>query len=160
MGIPQLWQTLRQAGVVFDLSGKENEVEIAKTVDGLAIAVDVTIWILQANLQPNMAEVFTNPTSRALKICFDRVSSSSWLLWYRMRAAREELAFWGRVIGCLLLMSRLRKVALSAAHERQQVGLVSFYSDGDWRCAEIDLSKIGFQDAECSRKCLAQSGFY
>lgn len=75
MGIPQLWQTLRQGGAMFDLSGKENEAEIAKAVDGLAIAVDVTIWVLQANLQPSLAEVFTNTTSRALKICFDRVSS-------------------------------------------------------------------------------------
>ena len=75
MGVYKLWDDLRQAGAVVDLAGKECEREIAQTVDGLTIAVDVSIWMVQASMQPNLAEVFESPLARVLKVCFDRVSS-------------------------------------------------------------------------------------
>ena len=75
MGIYKLWDDLRQAGVVVDLAGKDCEREIAQAVDGLTIAVDVSIWMVQASMQPNLAEVFESPVARVLKVCFDRVRS-------------------------------------------------------------------------------------
>jgi hypothetical protein len=77
MGITKLWADLRQAGLVVELNGKECEKEIAHTVDGLTIAVDVSIWMFQASMQPNLAEVFESPTARVLKVCFDRVGVHS-----------------------------------------------------------------------------------
>lgn len=47
MGITSLWANLRQAGIVTDFSGKENEVQIAQAVDGLSVAIDVSIWMFQ-----------------------------------------------------------------------------------------------------------------
>ena len=74
MGIYRLWADLREAGLVVDLAGKDCEREIAQCVDGLTIAVDVSIWMVQASMQPNLAEVFASPLARVLKVCFDRVS--------------------------------------------------------------------------------------
>jgi len=77
MGITHLWAYLRQAGLVVELAGKESEKEIAQTVDGLTVAVDISIWMVQAALQPSLAEVFDSPTARVIKVCFDRVSAPS-----------------------------------------------------------------------------------
>lgn len=49
MGISKLWADLRQAGLVSDLNGKEHEIAIAEGVDGLSIAVDVSIWMFQVS---------------------------------------------------------------------------------------------------------------
>ena len=47
MGITKLWADLRQAGLIVELNGKEHEVQIAHEVDGMSVAIDVSIWIFQ-----------------------------------------------------------------------------------------------------------------
>lgn len=50
MGVTKLWADLRQAGLVIDLNGKENETQIAHAVDGMSVAIDVSIWMFQVGL--------------------------------------------------------------------------------------------------------------
>ena len=77
MGVQQLWANLRQAGVVQELSSADKEdLQIVEALDSTAVAVDASIWVVQATLQPNLTEFFRSPTARALKVCFDRVRRS------------------------------------------------------------------------------------
>ena len=49
MGINKLWADLRQAKLIDEIVGKENEPGLAAEVDGLVVAVDVSIWMFQVN---------------------------------------------------------------------------------------------------------------
>lgn len=73
MGVTALWDVLHSIGAVKECSGVAGIPEILKHVDGHAIAVDTTIWMVEAMTQPNLKEVFHSDKARVLKVCFDRV---------------------------------------------------------------------------------------
>lgn len=54
MGICKLWADLRQAHVVEEVAWKEDELSIAKEVDGLVVAIDVSIWVFQVSLRVSL----------------------------------------------------------------------------------------------------------
>ena len=63
-------------GLVDEYTGQSQTLEILNKVDGKAIAIDVTIWMVEAMTQPNLREVFHSDLARVLKVCFDRVRLS------------------------------------------------------------------------------------
>jgi phosphoribulokinase len=51
MGIAQLWQALRETNAVVRLTGIEQHQSIVQQVDQLVIAVDLSIWVVEALTQ-------------------------------------------------------------------------------------------------------------
>ena len=75
MGVVHFWEALRHEGLVKQLTAEKGEDrEIANAVDGRVLAVDLSVWVLQAGLQQDR-QVHFGPTQSALKLCFERVRS-------------------------------------------------------------------------------------
>ena len=86
MGISKLWTDLRQAGLVSEMNGREHEVEIAREVDGLSIAVDVSIWMFQVDL----GALLISPASLdILKPFLDGLPAPSLACKYAMLASQK-----------------------------------------------------------------------
>jgi hypothetical protein len=76
MGVVQLWNVLQGEGLVESLSGSvpEEHRRLVDEVDGKVLAVDLSVWIMQATAQTALFELFT-PEEAAIKVCLERVSS-------------------------------------------------------------------------------------
>ncbi|KAK9818436.1 hypothetical protein WJX72_012549 [[Myrmecia] bisecta] len=78
MGVSHLWQLLREEGLVATWKGNEGQhTAIAPEIDGQAVAVDLSLWLMQASSQPDLIANFPNPEERCLKVAFER--ASNWL---------------------------------------------------------------------------------
>jgi hypothetical protein len=63
MGVSNLWQVLKAAGLVTQLpspdggglAGRDAALHIARAVDGKTIAVDLSIWLFEASKQVALA---------------------------------------------------------------------------------------------------------
>lgn len=75
MGVTNLWRSLEHGGAVWRLDGSTPAQHEALTaeLEGKVLAVDLSVWIMQAQTQPALLENYHSPHARALKIVFDRV---------------------------------------------------------------------------------------
>ncbi|KAL0048711.1 hypothetical protein WJX82_009391 [Trebouxia sp. C0006] len=74
MGVSELWPLLKAVGITQVWSGLEGtHAQVVEEVDNKSIAIDLSAWIVQATCQPNLAEAFSDPTSQALIVSFNRV---------------------------------------------------------------------------------------
>lgn len=47
---------------------------VAKEIENKAVAVDLAVWLVQAQTQPALYENYASPQAACLKVVFDRVS--------------------------------------------------------------------------------------
>ena len=74
MGVSELWSLLKAEGSVQHWSGREGaHASIVSAVEGKAVAIDLSAWIVQATCQPNLAEAFGDPENQAVMVSFNRV---------------------------------------------------------------------------------------
>ena len=72
MGVAQLWQALsKDPTIVQRWNGKEHATAAAAEIEGKVIAVDLSMWIFQAQLQEKIQEHFSK-TECAMKVAFER----------------------------------------------------------------------------------------
>jgi len=67
---------------------------VVAEVENKVVAVDLSVWLVQAQTQPALVENFSSPQAAVLKVVFDRVSQ--WLGSTRRVANTEH------VLACLL----------------------------------------------------------
>lgn len=74
MGIASLWKLLTEEGVVRKLSGSDPSQHhtLLSELDGTAIAVDLSAWIMQADQQLALLPHFGR-TERCMKVALERV---------------------------------------------------------------------------------------
>jgi transcription elongation factor Elf1 len=79
MGVANLWQSLGQSGAVEAFSGAtpDGHAELLGEVQGTAVAVDLSTWIMQALSQPALQEHYATPAARALSVVLWR--TTHWL---------------------------------------------------------------------------------
>ena len=101
MGIANLWSFLRSAGLVTQLKGDEEggHAEIVRQVQGKVVAIgeawaekphshtwhgsepgsraDLSLWVFQARLQPQLAGAFESEEARCAKVAFERVRAAA-----------------------------------------------------------------------------------
>lgn len=79
MGVTTLWKVLREEGLVQTFSGADGGAggAIAAQVDGSAVAVDLSLWLCQAEAQPDLAGLGMSRESRCIKVAFERVRPRS-----------------------------------------------------------------------------------
>jgi hypothetical protein len=75
MGVKHLWRTLEKGGAVELLDGGDaaQHCEILDELEGAAVAVDLSAWLVQAQTQPALAQNYDSDFACALKVVFDRV---------------------------------------------------------------------------------------
>lgn len=75
MGVSELWSLLKAEGATVAWSGSNGgHAAIVQEVENIAVAIDLSTWIIQATLQPNLVEVFQDSECRALIVTFNRAS--------------------------------------------------------------------------------------
>lgn len=67
-------QALEKADAVTNIEG--SQADVAAEVEGKVIAVDLSVWLVQATTQTALYEAYGSPHAACLKIVFDRVSHS------------------------------------------------------------------------------------
>ncbi|KIZ05294.1 putative Flap endonuclease GEN [Monoraphidium neglectum] len=74
MGVKHLWRTLEKGGAVELLDGGDaaQHCEILDELEGAAVAVDLSAWLVQAQTQPALAQNYDSDFACALKVVFDR----------------------------------------------------------------------------------------
>jgi hypothetical protein len=74
MGVAHLWQSLGHSGAVEAFSGAtpQGHARLLGEVQGSAVAVDLSTWIMQAATQPALQEHYATPTARALSVVLSR----------------------------------------------------------------------------------------
>lgn len=78
MGVSQLWSLLKSLGNVQSISASDGaHTTIVQEVQGRAVAVDLSGWVVQATCQPDLAQAFNDPDSQALSVSFNRVSTGT-----------------------------------------------------------------------------------
>jgi len=79
MGVANLWQSLGHCGAVEAFSGAtpDGHARLMAEVQGTAVAVDLSPWIVQAATQPALQEHYATPTARALHVVLWR--TAHWL---------------------------------------------------------------------------------
>ncbi|KAL6753192.1 hypothetical protein V8C86DRAFT_3140226 [Haematococcus lacustris] len=75
MGVAQLWKTLRDAGCVQDFAGAT--LDVPRDVDGKVVAVDASVWIMEASQQANLQGVIYGTNARIAKVVLER--TLNWL---------------------------------------------------------------------------------
>ena len=78
MGVSELWSLLKSVGNVQSISASEGaHTTIVQELQGRAVAVDLSGWVVQATCQPDLAQAFNDPDSQALSVSFNRVSAGT-----------------------------------------------------------------------------------
>lgn len=74
MGIADLWRLLEAEDVVEKYTGANaaDHAAIVRAVDGQVIAVDLSMWLMQADQQRAIVEHFSRE-ERCMKVAFERV---------------------------------------------------------------------------------------
>jgi hypothetical protein len=79
MGIKGLWSLI--SADVEILSGDPSPAKVARIVDGKRIAVDLSVWMCQAENMGNPAYASkTNREHRIIKVVFERVSNNKYTI--------------------------------------------------------------------------------
>jgi hypothetical protein len=83
MGVSDLWHFLRASGAMREWSAESEgpaavQKACAAQVEGLVVAVDLSLWACQALSQPDLGEAFKRDEARVLKVVFDRVRLLMW----------------------------------------------------------------------------------
>jgi hypothetical protein len=75
MGVKSLWQLINGANLVEQWNGQNptHVPAIAAELDGSVLAVDLSMWIMQATGQQEL-NVYCNADEAAAKVAFERVS--------------------------------------------------------------------------------------
>lgn len=75
MGVKQLWRALERGGAVEALEGADPQqhAEILRELEGSVVAVDLSMWLMQAQTQPQLAQALASDYACCLKVVFDRV---------------------------------------------------------------------------------------
>ncbi|KFM26231.1 Flap endonuclease GEN-like protein 1 [Auxenochlorella protothecoides] len=163
MGIASLWKLLTEEGVVRKLSGSDPSQHhtLLSELDGTAIAVDLSAWIMQADQQLALLPHFGR-TERCMKVALER--SIQWLrhgclpvIVVEGRAPAEKLAAvqaryaarngvdgGGRGSSSFIALGKSVGVML------QQLGLPVFYSPGEAEATCAALVRAGRVDAAAS----------
>lgn len=76
MGVQNLWKALAKGDAVQTLNGSKpgEHSQITEAVENKVVAVDLSAWLMQAQMQPALQEHYDSPYARAVKVVFDRVS--------------------------------------------------------------------------------------
>lgn len=64
MGVSQLWAVLGGAVRAFDGLTPANMMQLARTLDGKSIAIDTSIWLMEAQTQVNGVRGSPNAAAR------------------------------------------------------------------------------------------------
>ena len=78
MGVSELWSLLKSVGNVLSISASEGaHATVVQEVQGRAVAVDLSGWVVQATCQPDLAQAFNDHGIQALSVSFNRVSTAT-----------------------------------------------------------------------------------
>ena len=79
MGVKRLWEALESNNLIEQFIGVNNNADIpvlARSLDGKVLAVDLSMWILQAGQQADLQHLFSQEEAAA-KVAFERVRSTN-----------------------------------------------------------------------------------
>jgi hypothetical protein len=74
MGVKHLWKALERGGTVetFDGADPAQHAAIMDELEGAAVAVDLSAWLVQATTQPALMEAYHSEYACVLKVVFER----------------------------------------------------------------------------------------